>query len=41
MSIRSKIQTVAAELGLTVTALRPATPELDDVFVAVLEENER
>jgi hypothetical protein len=28
------------EQGLTVAALRPAAPELEDVFVAVLEENE-
>ena len=26
---------------VTVTALRPAAPELEDVFVAVLEENAR
>ncbi len=40
-TLRSKIQAVAVERGLTVTALRPAAPELEDVFVAVLEENEQ
>jgi len=39
-ALRSKIQAVAMEQGLTVVALRPAAPELEDVFVAVLEENE-
>lgn len=39
-ALRSKIQAVAMEQGLTVAALRPAAPELEDVFVAVLEENE-
>ena len=40
-AVRAKIQAVAAEQGLTITALRPAAPELEDVFVAVLEENAR
>ncbi|HOW75864.1 MAG TPA: ABC transporter ATP-binding protein [Candidatus Competibacteraceae bacterium] len=40
-TLRSKIQAVAVERSLTVTALRPAAPELEDVFVAVLEESER
>ena len=35
-----KIRGIAAEHGLTVSALHPAAPELEDVFVAVLEENE-
>jgi ABC-2 type transport system ATP-binding protein len=39
-ALRSKIQAIAMEQGLTVAALRPAAPELEDVFVAVLEENE-
>jgi ABC-2 type transport system ATP-binding protein len=39
-ALRSKIQAVAMEQGLTVAALRPAAPELEDIFVAVLEENE-
>ena len=40
-ALRAKIQAAAAEGGLTVSALRPAAPELEDVFVAVLEENAR
>ena len=36
----AKIRAMAAESGLTVSALHPAAPELEDVFVAVLEENE-
>jgi len=40
-ALRAKIQAAAAERGLTVSALRPAAPELEDVFVAVLEENAR
>ena len=40
-ALRARIDAVAAEHRLSVAALRPATPELEDVFVAVLEENER
>ena len=39
-ALRAQVDAVAAEQRLTVTALRPAAPELEDVFVAVLEENE-
>lgn len=39
-AMMEKIHGVAAEGGLTVSALHPAAPELEDVFVAVLEENE-
>ena len=39
-AMTAKIYGIAAEHGLTVGALRPAAPELEDVFVAVLEENE-
>lgn len=35
-----KIHAAAMEHELTVNALHPAAPELEDVFVAVLEENE-
>ena len=40
-AVQRKIQALAAERGLSVTALRSAAPELEDVFVAVLEENAR
>jgi ABC-2 type transport system ATP-binding protein len=39
-ALRARVDTVAAEHRLTVIALHPAAPELEDVFVAVLEENE-
>ncbi|HOW61361.1 MAG TPA: hypothetical protein PLJ20_02200, partial [Candidatus Contendobacter sp.] len=39
-ALRARVDAAAAEQRLTVTALRPAAPELEDVFVAVLEENE-
>jgi len=39
-ALRARVDAVAAAQRLTVTALRPAAPELEDVFVAVLEENE-
>jgi ABC-2 type transport system ATP-binding protein len=39
-AMTAKIHGIAAERGLTVSALHPAAPELEDVFVAVLEENE-
>jgi len=35
-----KIHAAAADHGLSVGTLRLAAPELEDVFVAVLEENE-
>lgn len=35
----ARIDAAALEHDLTVTALHPAAPELEDVFVAVLEEN--
>ncbi len=38
--LRARVDTVAMEQHLTVTALHSAAPELEDVFVAVLEENE-
>jgi ABC-2 type transport system ATP-binding protein len=37
--VQAKIQAIANEQGWTMIALRPAAPELEDVFVAVLEEN--
>ncbi len=40
VALRARIDAVAAEHRLTVAALHPAAPELEDVFVAVLEENE-
>ncbi len=39
-AMTAKIRTAAAESGLIISALHPAAPELEDVFVAVLEENE-
>lgn len=39
-AMAAKIRAMAAERGLTVGALHPAAPELEDVFVAVLEESE-
>ncbi len=38
--LRARVDAVAMEQRLTVTALHSAAPELEDVFVAVLEENE-
>ncbi|MCC9000800.1 MAG: ABC transporter ATP-binding protein [Candidatus Contendobacter sp.] len=39
-ALRARLDAVAAEHHLTVTSVQPAAPELEDVFVAVLEENE-
>lgn len=39
-ALRARVDAAAAERRLTVTALHPAAPELEDVFVTVLEENE-
>ncbi|MDS4029086.1 MAG: ABC transporter ATP-binding protein [Candidatus Contendobacter sp.] len=39
-AMMEKIRAVAAERGLTLGALHSTAPELEDVFVAVLEENE-
>ena len=38
--LRLRVDRAAFAQGLTVTALHPAAPELEDGFVAVLEENE-
>lgn len=38
--LQARLTSAAAERHLTVTTLQPAVPELEDVFVAVLEENE-
>lgn len=40
-ALTERIHAAAVEHQLTVGALHPAAPELEDVFVAVLEENER
>ena len=39
-ALPARIEQAAIAHGLTVTALHPATPELEDVFVAVLEESD-
>ncbi|MFO1370860.1 MAG: ABC transporter ATP-binding protein [Candidatus Competibacteraceae bacterium] len=39
-AMMAKIHSIASECGLTLGALRLAPPELEDVFVAVLEEHE-
>ena len=39
-ALQIRVDQAAIAHGLTVTALHPATPELEDIFVAVLEENE-
>ncbi|HRD49483.1 MAG: ABC transporter ATP-binding protein [Candidatus Competibacter sp.] len=39
-ALRMRLDAVAAEHHLTVTGVRPVAPELEDIFVAVLEENE-
>lgn len=39
-ALRARIDQAATARRLTVTALHPATPELEDAFVAVLEEND-
>ncbi|HOB61807.1 MAG TPA: ABC transporter ATP-binding protein [Candidatus Competibacteraceae bacterium] len=39
-TLRARVDAAAAERQWTVTALQPATPELEDVFVAVLEDND-
>ncbi len=38
--VQARLDAVAAEHHLTLTRVQPAVPELEDVFVAVLEENE-
>ena len=38
-ALRARIDAAALEHELAVTALHPAAPELEDIFVAVLEEN--
>lgn len=40
-ALTERIHAAAVEHQLTVGALHPVAPELEDVFVAVLEENER
>ena len=40
VALQIRIDQVAIAHGLTVTALHPAVPELEDVFVAVLEESD-
>ena len=39
-ALQMQVDQAATVHGLTVTALHPATPELEDVFVAVLEESD-
>jgi hypothetical protein len=40
-AVMDKIRDTAARHHVTISKLGPATPELEDVFVAVLEEAER